>query len=101
MYYFGIKLLVLALEIGGHLVCIIMVDSRSAIDLLYLPTMIKMGYQTLNLHNTGRVLMSFKGSMIILPGEIAFTVLTSLVTMFMTFPVVDNPSSFNTIPSRT
>ena len=79
----------------------IMVDPRSAADLLYMPTLLQMGYQVTCLHNPCRMLTDFKGSQVESLGEFMLPVTVGPTIMFVTFSVLNELSSFNVILDRT
>ena len=93
--------LVLTLEVGKHLMKRILVDPGSVADLLYLPTLLRLGYKIDNLHNPRRVLVSFNGSQTSSLGEIVLPVTAGLVTALVPLTVIDESSSFNAILGRT
>ena len=51
--------LVLTLEVGQHLMRQILVDPSSAIDLLYLHALLRLGYKLDSLRSFGSVLVGF------------------------------------------
>ena len=53
--------LVLTLEVGKYLMKQILIDPGSVADLLYLPTLLCLGYKPNNLRNPRRVLVGFNG----------------------------------------
>ena len=93
--------LILTLEVGKHLMKRILVDPSSVADLLYLPTLLCLGYKPNNLREPRRVLIGFNGSQTNSIGEIVFPVLIGPITALVPFTMIDEPSSFNTILWRT
>ena len=93
--------LVLTLEVGQHMIKRILVDLGSAIDLLYLPALLRLGYKLDNLRNPGKVLVTFNGSQTNSLGEIVLSVSVGLVTALVPLTVIDELSFFNAILGRT
>ena len=54
--------LVLTLVVGKHMMKRILVDLNSAVDLLYLPALLRLGYKPDSLRNPERILVGFNGS---------------------------------------
>ena len=79
----------------------IVVDPGSVADLLYMPTLLQMGYQVTCLHYPYRMLTDFKGSRAESLGEIMLPVTVGPTIMFVTFSVLNEPSSFNVILDKT
>ena len=80
---------VLTLEVGQHLMKRILVNPGSAADLLYLPAMIRLGYKTDNLHNSGRVLVWSNGTLTHSLGEIVLPILARPVIALVPLTVID------------
>ena len=93
--------LVISVEVGSHLVKRILVDPRTVANLLYLPTLTQMGYHVVFFHSPDRILTGFNDSQTISLEEIMLLVTVGPTTMFVTFSVLDEPSSFNAILGRT
>ena len=93
--------LVLTLEVRRHLMKWILVDHGSAVDLLYLPFLLHLGYKLNNLRNPGRVLARFKGSQTNALGEIVQSILVGPITSLVSLTVIDELSSFNSILGST
>ena len=93
--------LVLTLEVGRHLMKRILVDPSSAADLLYLPSPIQSGYKPDNLHNPGRVLVNFNGTLTHSLGEIVLPISAGPVTSLVSLIVIDELSNFNAILGAT
>ena len=75
----------------------ISIDPNSAVDLLYLPALLCLGYKPDNLRNLGRVLVDFYRSQTNSMGEIVMSVSVRPVTTLVFLTVIDEPSSFNAI----
>ena len=73
----------------------------SVVNLLYMLTLLQMHYHVTSLHNPGRMLSGFNGSQAKSLGEIMLPVTVGPTTMFITFNVLNKPSSFNIILSKT
>ena len=58
----------------------ILVDLSSGADLLYLPSLIRLGYKSDNLCNQGRVLVGFNGTQTHSLGEIVLPILAGPIT---------------------
>ena len=54
--------LVLTLEVRKHLMKLILVEPDSVADLLYMPTLLHLGYKPDGLRNPERILVGFNGS---------------------------------------
>ena len=89
--------LVLTLEVGKHLMKRILIYPVSAIDLLYLPTLLRLDYKSDNLRNPCKVLVRFNNLKTHLLGEIMLLISEGPVTTLVPLTVVDKHSSFNTI----
>ena len=89
--------LVLTLEVGRHLMERILVDLSNAMDLLCPLTLIRLGYKSDNLHNSGRVLVWFNGMQIHSLGEIMLPLSTGPITTLVPLMVIDESLSFNAI----
>ena len=79
----------------------ILVDQGSAADLLYLPSLIRLGYKPDNLCNRGRVLVRFNGTQTYSLGEIMLLISVSPITALFPLTVIDKSSNFNVILGRT
>ena len=75
----------------------ISIEPNNATNLLYLPSLLHLGYKPNNLHNLGRVLVGFYRSQTNSMGEIVMSVSVGLVTALVLLKVIDEPSSFNAI----
>ena len=75
-------------------------DHGSATDLLYLPTLIQLGYQLDNLCNLGRILVGFNGTQTTSLGEVVLLVAARSIIALVPFIVINEPSSFNAILGR-
>ena len=93
--------LVLTLEVKKHLMKRILVDLGSVVDLLYLPTLLRLGYKPDNLRSPRTVLVSFYGTQTNSLGEIVLPVIAGLIIALVLLTVVDEPLSFNAILGRT
>ena len=89
--------LVPTLEVRKHLMKRILVYLGSAVDLLYLLTMRRLGYKPDNLRGLRRVLVGFRGSQTNSMRKIVLPVSAVLVTSLIRFTVINEMSSFNTI----
>ena len=79
----------------------ILVDPGSAVDLLYLPALVRLGYKSDNLLNLGRILVGFNGTQTHSLGEIVLPISTGPITALVPLTVIDEPSNFNAILDRT
>ena len=79
----------------------ILVDPGNAIELLYLPALILLGYKLDNLCNPRRVLVGFNGPLTYSMGEIVLPISMGLVTALVPLTVIDELSNFNAIMGRT
>ena len=79
----------------------ILVDLGSATDLLFLLTLLRLGYKPDNLRNPRRVLVGFNGSQTNSLGEIVQPISVRPVIALVPLTVIDEPSSFNAILGRT
>ena len=93
--------LVLTLEVGRHLMKRILIDPSSAANLLYLPTLIRLGYKPDNTCNPGRVLVEFNGTQTHSLGEIVLPISMGSVTALVPLMVIEKPLNFNAILGRT
>ena len=84
--------LVLTLEVGRHMMKWILVDPN---NMLYLPTLLRLGYNLINLRNPRRVLVGFNRSQTNSLGEIVMPVSIGPVTALVLLTVIDEPSFFN------
>ena len=89
--------LVLTLEVGKHLMKLILINLSSVADLLYLPALLRLGYKLDNLCNLGRVLVGFNGSHTNSLGKIELPILTRPITSLVLLTMIKKPSSFNVI----
>ena len=78
-----------------------MVNPDSAADLVYLPTLLGLGYKPDNLCNPRRVLVYFNGSQTNSLGEIVLPVSIGPVITLVSLTVIDKLSSFNSILGHT
>ena len=81
--------LVLTLEVGKYLMKPILVDSSSLAYLHFLPALLWLGYKPDNLHNLGKVLVSFNGSQANSLREIVIPVSTGPITALVPLIVID------------
>ena len=79
----------------------ILVNPSNRVDLLYLPTLLRLGYKPENLRSPGKILVEFNGTKTNSLGEIVLPISAGLVTALVQLTVVDKPLSFNTILGRT
>ena len=93
------EVLVLTLEVGPYLMKCMLIDPGSAVDLLYLPARIRLGYKSNNLCNPGRILVGFNGTQTQSLGEILLLILTSPIIAIAPLTVIDESSNFNAILS--
>ena len=91
----------LTLEVSRHLMKRILVNSGSVVNLLYLPTLVRLGYKPDNLRNPGRVMVRFNGTQIHSLGEIVLPILEGPIIVLVPLTVLDEPSNFNAILGRT
>ena len=93
--------LVLNLEVGGHLIWKILINNGSITDLLYLPTVIRLGYQPDILQNPSRILIGFNGTQTTSLGEVVLPISVGLITMLVWLTVINELFSFNVILGHT
>ena len=94
------NVLVLTLEVGRHFMKCILVDLGNATDLLYLLSLIWLGYKPNNKRNPRRILVGFNGTRIHSVGEIVLPLSADPVTTLVSLTVIDEPSNFNAILSH-
>ena len=93
--------LVLTLYINGFYVHRVLVDPGSATDLLQLPTFIQMKLSSEMLNSVERILSSFNGATTSTLGDITLLVKVRPVTQRVSFSVVEDLGSYNSIVGRT
>ena len=79
----------------------ILIDSGSALDLLFFPSFIQFGYKPGNLHNLGRVLVRFNNMLTHSLKEIVLLISEGPVITLVPLTVIDESSNFNAILGRT
>ena len=79
----------------------ILVYPSNVVDMLYLPALLCLCYKPDNLHDPGRVLVSFNGSRTNSLGEIVLPVSARRVTVLVPITVIDELSSFIAILGST
>ena len=79
----------------------ILVDSSTTTDLLYLPSLIRLGYKPVNLRNSGRDLVGFNGTLTHSLREIVLPISVGPITALVSLTVIDKSTKFNAILGRT
>ena len=92
--------LILTVCINSFDVHRVLVDPRSAADLLHLPAFKHMKVLIYHLHSAGRVLSGFNGATTLSIGDITFSVKASLVTQQVLFSMVEDLGPYNVILGR-
>ena len=90
-------MLLLNLCINNFDVCIVLVDSSSAADLLHFPAFKQMKIPLNHLSSASRVLSRFNGATTLTMGDIVLSVKARLVTQQVTFSVVEDLGPYNAI----
>ena len=93
--------LILTWEVEQHLMKRILVDSSTATDLLYLPSLIRLGYKPVNLRNSGRDLVGFNGTLTHSLREIVLPISVGPITALVQLTMIDKSAKFNAILGRT
>ena len=74
-----------------------LVDLGSVADLVYLPTLIRLGFKPDSLRNPGRILVGFNCTQTQSLGEIVLLISVGPVTALVPLTVIDELSNFNAI----
>lgn len=93
--------LVVEVMIGNYIVCRILVDNRSSVDILYADCLDKMGIPRVRLHNSPQPLYDFTGDCVIPEGMIELSMTISdrphTSTVMSRFLVVKGGDQYNAV----